>query len=433
MSAPSQNRRRVLRWLWLLIPLSLVLALALAFQAHPLVAPPTEGLAIDAGHLSRAQLLIRRLDPRAQARGSRHALRLSQADLNLLLSQFSNPQRAARFAIEPAQARLQVSLRAAMLPGQPWLNLQLEWAPPPEVSVLQSEWPRLRSARVGRLPLPPSWVEAVARHWLERQYGSAALEALNLVERWRFEQQALWLRWQWQPEQATAALAGLWSPAERAALLSQHQAWQDWAAQTPTSPQPLMPVMRVLAQRALERVQQQNQEGATELRALLLQLTLRSLGRDLSPLLPEAGGPKQRRTLVLKGRDDMAQHFVLSAWLNWQGGDRLTRVLGLAKELADARGGSGFSFNDLAADAAGERFGQACAANPVAVLAALATGLDEAAVFPQVDDLSEFLSESEFRRRFGMLGSPAYQAEMARIQARIAALPLYRGLPASSP
>ncbi|MBB5205257.1 hypothetical protein HNQ51_002576 [Inhella inkyongensis] len=433
MSVSPRSRWRVLRWLWLLIPLSLVLVLALSLQGEPLVAPPTSGLAVDAGHLSRAQLLIRRLDPRAQARGSRHAVRLSQSDLNVLLTQFSNPQRAAQFAIEPTQARLALSLQASMLPTRPWLNLQLEWAPPPEVSVLQSEWPRLRSARIGRLPLPPSWVEALAKHWLERQYGSAALEALNLVERWRFEQQALWLRWQWQPEQATAALAGLWTPAERAALISQHQAWQAWATQNLANPQPLMPVMQVLAKAALERVQRQNQDGATELRALLLQLTLRTLGRDLSPLLPEAAGPKQRRVLVLKGRDDMAQHFVLSAWLNWQGGDRLTRVLGLAKELADARGGSGFSFNDLAADAAGERFGRACAANPVAVLAALATGLDEAAVFPEVADLSEFLSEAEFRRRYGTVGSPAYQAEMARIQSRIAALPLYRGLPASSP
>ena len=125
----------------------------------------------------------------------------------------------------------------------------------------------------------------------------------------------------------------------------------------------------------------------------------------------------------------MAQHFLISAWLTWQGGQRLTEALGLAKELSDAqRGGSGFSFNDLAADAAGERFGRACAAAPVTLLAALATGLRDGAFFPDTSDLPEFLPAAEFQRRFGGVTGAGYRQLRARIPSRVDGLPLYRGL-----
>ena len=40
----------------------------------------------------------------------------------------------------------------------------------------------------------------------------------------------------------------------------------------------------------------------------------------------------------------------------------LAQAIGLAKEVADARAGSGFSFNDMAANLAGTRFGETGAA-----------------------------------------------------------------------
>ena len=42
---------------------------------------------------------------------------------------------------------------------------------------------------------------------------------------------------------------------------------------------------------------------------------------------------------------------------------RLSDVIGLYKEIEDSRGGSGFSFNDIAADRAGTRFGEKAVAS----------------------------------------------------------------------
>ena len=60
-------------------------------------------------------------------------------------------------------------------------------------------------------------------------------------------------------------------------------------------------------------------------------LALRAVGRDVAPLLGEPGGPGRGLGLQLGGREDMAQHFLISAWLTWQGGQRLTEALGLAR------------------------------------------------------------------------------------------------------
>jgi len=57
---------------------------------------------------------------------------------------------------------------------------------------------------------------------------------------------------------------------------------------------------------------------------------------------------------------------------------------------------------------------------------ALARGLGEQDLMPDVRDLPEFLTEAEFKRRFGRVGQPAYQAMVADIERRIAALSIYR-------
>jgi hypothetical protein len=45
---------------------------------------------------------------------------------------------------------------------------------------------------------------------------------------------------------------------------------------------------------------------------------------------------------------------------------------------------------------------------------------------PDVSDLPEFMQEAEFKRRYGGVGSPAYNKLMAEIDARVASRPLLR-------
>jgi hypothetical protein len=45
---------------------------------------------------------------------------------------------------------------------------------------------------------------------------------------------------------------------------------------------------------------------------------------------------------------------------------------------------------------------------------------------PDVTDLPEFMSEAEFKQRYGGIGSPRYERTMAMIEARVASRPLLR-------
>jgi uncharacterized protein YfiM (DUF2279 family) len=171
-------------------------------------------------------------------------------------------------------------------------------------------------------------------------------------------------------------------------------------------------------------------DGVAENRAVILLLALYVNGRELTHIVPGAKNwPRPRRHgVLLNGRADLAKHFIVSSALAAKAGGPLADAVGLYKELADAREGSGFSFNDLAADRAGTRFGEYAANSDSAreLQRRARSGFSENDVIPATQDLPEFMPEREFVRRFGGIDAPAYNKMMADIERRIAALPLYR-------
>lgn len=404
----------------LLLPL---LLLALAWQPQPALPPPASGA--NAQLATQARLMWAQLRPSAAPPGALRQTLLEQSALNALLEQATQgrPWRA-QLAIAPGSLALQAARPlGAAWPG--WWNWQLRW----DLRASRTgALPPLAQARLGRLPLPAAFVEWAAWRALPAEQAASLRALLPMLQGVQARPQQLQLQWRWQPAQAGQALAALWPPAEREALRLQQQALhQRLRALPPGMPVPLHELLSEHARLAQARVDR-GASAATELRALLAVLTLQALGRDLSPWLPEAADPAgvPPSPLLLRGRDDMAQHFLIASLLSWQGGERVSAALGLAKELADARVGSGFSFTDLAADEVGQRFGRLCAADPAGLLRRLAAGLPEAEFFPEVADLPEFLAEPVFRARYQRVGSPAYEAEMQRLRARVAALPLFQ-------
>jgi len=131
----------------------------------------------------------------------------------------------------------------------------------------------------------------------------------------------------------------------------------------------------------------------------------------------------------LEGRRDWVQHFVISAGLTVAAGVGIADFIGVAKEVKDSDGPSGFSFTDIGADRAGVRLAERAIASPAsarAVQQALVGPIEEAEFFPRVDDLPEGLSEAEFRRLYGDIDSAEFSRLIADIDRRIVAIPLYR-------
>ncbi len=171
--------------------------------------------------------------------------------------------------------------------------------------------------------------------------------------------------------------------------------------------------------------------AADENRVALLAVAFYVNGKPLRVLTPEAEAwPRApRRRILLQGRGDLAQHFTISAALSAAAGAPVANVIGLYKEIDDARRGSGFSFVDLAADRAGTTFGRLATeaeASARQIQARIQQSFAEDHVMPATHDLPEGLSQQQFTQRYRGTSAPAYDLLIEEIDRRIAALPLFQ-------
>ena len=127
---------------------------------------------------------------------------------------------------------------------------------------------------------------------------------------------------------------------------------------------------------------------------------------------------------TMRGRADLAKHFFVSAHLVALVGSEAARSAGMAKEMLDSHGGSGFSFRDMAADRAGIVFAHAVMGGTLS-LDDVAQRFTVDAFLPSVDDLREAMQADELFRSFGGAGDQRFAAELARIESRIMQLPAY--------
>lgn len=424
---------RLLLWA-LLLSLLLAAGLAagawLALERQPLVQQATPVSHVD---IARARQLLQGNDPRRALPGITRAVVLTQRDLELLLNQAGQ-----RFGEVRSRVRLQAGLA--------WVQTSLHW-PLPWPGDAGGRWlnvqavlretqglPEVQRLRLGRLPVPGWLAEAVLPRLLVALDLQAQGElAQRLVSRVGFRSQHLVLAYAW-PDNAPLALTNtLLRPDEQARLriyadrLAALGAELGARGSAPVSMTRLLPPLFALAaQRSPDAA-----TAARENRAALVALAFNAYGSGLAPLIASAPHAPGRHGLpiTLAGRHDSAQHFLISAALAAEGGGPLADAIGLYKEVADSRGGSGFSFNDLAADRAGTRLGLQALRTPQALQERLAQGLQEAELLPDVSDLPEFMREADFKRRYGGVDAPAYRQLVADIEARLDRLPLLRTAP----
>jgi hypothetical protein len=137
----------------------------------------------------------------------------------------------------------------------------------------------------------------------------------------------------------------------------------------------------------------------------------------------------------LAGRQDLAQHFAVSAAIAVLGSGEIGRLAGELKELTDSlSGGSGFSFADMAANRAGLRLALASqqdGAVQTNVVVGLA-GVRPGALLPfeALAGQQEGMNAGAFEARFGTLQSGRYAQAITQIDAQIdAASALYAETP----
>ncbi|MEF7613219.1 hypothetical protein V4F39_04785 [Aquincola sp. MAHUQ-54] len=409
--------------LLLLLGAAALAAAALALQAAPAVVQ--EAAAIGPADIRRAHALLRQHDPRRLRPGQAGQAVLSQHEVQLLLDQAAlrwPGEAAAKVAFFADGARASMSLR--LPPGAwasgfgPWVNLVL---------VLKGTegLPALAQLQVGRVPVP-AWLAAPLLRRALEAYGAEGAWPVQLLQQVSFAPGAVRLAYVWQPDSRQRMLATLLPPAEEARLRAYVEHLAAWTAELDAQAPGGTLALPALLQRVFTLAQQRSADEAAaahENRAALMAMAFYVSGRGFGAWVADARW-RAPRPVLLQGRVDFPQHFLVSAALAVEGGGPLADAIGIYKELLDASDGSGFSFNDIAADRAGALLGARAVREARAVQQALAAGVDERELLPDVSDLPEFLHEAAFRQRYGAVDSPAYEAMRAEIESRLQALPL---------
>jgi len=418
--------RRLLRLLLLLVLALSVLvagAIYLAIDGTALVARQAT---FTPAHIERARWLLARNDPRYMRAGVLRTVVVSQEDLDLTANYLANryARGASQIVLQEGRATVRASVALPPNPLGGFINLDVALR---ETATL----PRVERFQIGSLRLPAFLCNWLLDWGLSRMQASANYAAAaDVVKQVRSRGGFLSVLFEWNeavPGQLRAALVDeddqvRWRVYQEklVELASQPDGWR-----VVPLDQLLVPLLALASDRA------RTGDVMAENRAALIVLAFYVNGKGLAALVPKAQEwPKaQRHIVTLNGRTDFTLHFSISAALAATAGSPLSDAVGLYKELDDARGGSGFSFNDIAADRAGTRLGEWLVegrGSADRARRALARGLGEQDLMPDVRDLPEFLTEAEFKRRFGGVGQPAYQAMVADIERRIAALSIYR-------
>ena len=307
------------------------------------------------------------------------------------------------------------------IPVRPYLNL---------VARIETRdgVPRVSQLRVGSVPVPvflAAWaIEQVAEQVrLTQEYRLVS----NMIQQLELRNGEVSVRYRWQPDTLRTLgtqLAGI----DSAALAAYHTQLLTLQADGKARAGSVTDLLRSMF--ALAQQRSAAGDPVAENRALLLVLGVWASERDLRKLVPQAQDKPARFALSLRQRRDFGQHFLVSAGIVAASETSLSSAIGIYKEVSDSRGGSGFSFTDIAADRAGTRFGKFAtesADSARRIQRLLSQGVTEADIMPPVSDLPEGLTEAEFISRYTAVDSPAYRAVLDEIDRRIETCPLHRG------
>jgi hypothetical protein len=419
-----------------LIVLALLLALVLpaavliaGLEAEPLVPLKVKTTPED---VARAKALVKQSDPRGRSAGELRTLELQERDVAFVLDYVAGQllPAAATVDLHSAGATVSLSVRIPENPLGRYFNLVVEVAQ--VAGGLEVE-----GLRFGDYAVPRVFAKGVG--WLAREAvarDDTARALLASVNGFRITDDRLVLVYQWQPDLLDRAKSKgttlLVDAVDRERLMAYAAAIAAATrdAASAAGKTPLTEVLGPVFDHARARTGSTG-NAAAENRAAIIATMLYLQGVDVPRLLGEPGDARHRgmaRMLTLRGRRDFAQHFVLSAGIAAAGGSQLADSIGLFKELDDSRGGSGFSFSDLAADRAGVRFAEV-ATGPAAarVQGLMAERPTESLFMPDTRGLPEFMPEADFARRFGGVDTPRYRAVAEDVERRISALEIHGG------
>ncbi len=405
----------------LLIPIGIIAVAALCIETTPLV--KGEAL-LSSANVERAKNLLLEHNPQKLRTGEVKTVSMSEEEVGLVVNHVINRWGSGSARLEMHDDRLAfvatVDL-SSVLPGR-YLNVQAN------LSVFEGAV-RVERLKIGPVSFPRAAVQALVGFGAEHVYRASGVTNVKEVLRAvAIHPQRLDITYEWKEELVDALRDRLVSRDDREML----RIYNEFLA-AEISRQGSSLSFASLVQGIFGRAKERSiaTDPVAENRAAIMVLAAYVNGSKLTALAPEAVDWVKPRRVRLKiyGRRDFVQHFTTSAALAVAGGGAVSNAIGLYKEIDDADGGSGFSFKDLAADKAGTEFGQIAVASESSARrlhSRIEQGISDKTLIPNVSDLEENMTDSEFTRRYGGVGGKKYMLAVEVIKRRIAASALYK-------
>ena len=355
-------------------------------------------------------------------------IELTQPDLNLaanyLLNRYSRS--AAKIELKNKVLRFTVTMTLPQNNLGQYLNISFRLGNDDE-----NELPTLTKFKAGKLLLPAKFaafvIDNIIRYTSLNEYFILATHPIKTV---KIDQQKISITYYSSLETLIQARNFLTQSGDNPKLdIYQQKLFEITASHDPEWRLSLADLLKPLFELAYQRSTLENaiEENKIAIMAINDYVNKKETRKFLSS---SASKPitEKRYSAFLYKRIDLAQHFIGSAAITASLNGQVAKVAGEEKELSDAKGGSGFSFIDLAADKAGTRFGEMATSSPESarkIQKAMSGIKDYSDFMPDPRDLPEHMDETEFKQRFQSVDSPAYQEISKQIDARITATPIY--------
>jgi len=411
-----------------LSPFALAALFIASLQHQPLV---EHQLVLTQKDISKARALLKQHDPRSLTDNTEKSLKLDKTALDLAGRYFLHtiqPAFLTTGTIQPAflttgfesqllnhGLALKLSAGTTILPFDYFLNLQLQFSK-------SADRLQLSNVQLGNISIP----DEISALLLEiSQQVLSATDECSLLQQslvdYRFSARALELDYRWLSQTEQLARKKIRNYLDNPSL--QYYAGElsklEHASQKSFTVV-VTQLFKLAGSRSL------NHDPINENRAILLLLGNWALGkRNFDEIRLPAFELKINR------RMDLAQHLLISAAISSHSNSLLSYLIGTGKEVSDADGGSGFSFDDLTADRLGTRLGETAVINNNS-----ATGLQKSLsdtetvqqIFPVIKSRHGPLNEQQFIHLYGSVDDPRYKKMLEKIDLAISNSRLFMAL-----
>ncbi|MEM1361925.1 MAG: hypothetical protein AAGF94_09455 [Pseudomonadota bacterium] len=426
--------RLIFTLLILILIVGPIVFVVMSFTPDPIL-PKNAALSPQQAVKSRA--LIKRAKDVADGTNPDGAIQATEAELNALIATGARVVRPllGRTEIDPEGVRMRISAQVPGMPQLGWVNFDAKASP--SADGLEVDYVQL-----GRMSLPPGLTIMLLSRGIDvatpDKLGTLLLQS---IEGLQADHGVAVLTLDAGGEGGESLLSRVTSQISQAtgrpdtAVIKAHYDAMASAAAARALPGggSVSPWVAFTVERIAETSYENQKAAREDMRAAIVALAAHC-GGNLKALEAVIGeihdGPASRCDgTKLSGRIDLRKHFTLSAGFQAIGGSAVSFGLGEVKELVDAgrSGGSGYSFDDIAADRAGIFFAELAVLDTPDQISALATKLGKEQDFmPSIAGLPSRMSERAFQAQFGEVDSPAYNDMIADIDSRITALPAYQ-------